>query len=218
MALTIQVNQLRDRIEENLKTLSPARKILVLALTVALIGGGYWYFGYQKTVQKIDNLNRDTENLHKRIAKLKMTKRNYEKFQEQIAMLESEFEEISRYFPQAKEIPALLYQITQLRSDSGLQQLLFEPEKEEIRDFYAVIGIKLRLAGSYHNFGIFFTKLANLPRVIRVKSLEMTRQKSKAQSRHLLEVRTTLETYRFLTPEEIERVKATSKGKKKRKR
>ena len=49
---------------------------------------------------------------------------------------------------------------------SGLNNELFQPEAEVMQEFYAEKPIRLRMVGSYHQFGAFVSGVASLPRVV----------------------------------------------------
>ncbi len=50
-------------------------------------------------------------------------------------------------------MPNLLVDISQTGLSAGLEEKLFQPQPEQRRDFYAELPIKIRLTGSYHQFG-----------------------------------------------------------------
>ena len=75
--------------------------------------------------------------------------------------------------PEAKEIPHLLKNISNMGQQQGLEFLLFKPEKENPKEFVAEIPITLHLKGSYHQIGIFFDYIRRLPRIVNIKQLEL---------------------------------------------
>ncbi len=200
------------KIEETLKTWSDGRKLLVWALTVLIIVGGYWYFFYKDTKKEVHKLERQIRDAKSRLAKLKVAKKKSQKLQKKLIAAQEELKNLLETLPEAREIPSFLQYIADIGATSGLSQLLFEPQREEVRDFYAVIPVKLKLVGDYHRFGLFLDRLSKLDRLVRVRSVSIGR---KGKGGTAIKVDMVLETYRYLQQSEIE---ARKKGKKGRRR
>src|SRR5476651_2848294 len=69
-----------------------------------------------------------------------------------------------RQLPSKTEVDNLLVDISQTGLAAALDQKLFQPESEIKKDFYAERPIKIRFAGSYHQFGAIVSGIAALPR------------------------------------------------------
>jgi type IV pilus assembly protein PilO len=196
----------REVIENTLKTLNTAKKLLILFVTVLAIAGGFWYFIYQDNVAKIEQKKKEIEQAKNRLQQLKMAERKSKELEKQVAEAEAKLREMLVYLPDVKEIPSVLEKISQLGSKTGLKQLiLFEPRGEELREFHAAIPIHLEMVGGYDNVGMFFDELSRTERVIKVKQFTMKRKGSGE-----INIDSIVETYRYVeTPPE------QPKGKKK---
>jgi len=75
-----------------------------------------------------------------------------------------------------------------------LENILFKPQPEVVKEFYAVIPVELDLVGSFNNLGVFLDSISKLDRILKVDSLKVTRQAKES----LLHVECNLVTYRFL--------------------
>ncbi len=184
----------REVIENTLKTLNTAKKLLILFVTVLAIAGGFWYFIYQDNVAKIEQKKKEIEQAKNRLQQLKMAERKSKELEKQVAEAEAKLREMLVYLPDVKEIPSVLEKISQLGSKTGLKQLiLFEPRGEELREFHAAIPIRLEMVGNYDNVGMFFDELAKTDRVIRVREFTMKRQGSGE-----VHIDCMVETYRYI--------------------
>ena len=76
----------------------------------------------------------------------------------------------------------------------GLENILFQPQVEQAKEFYAMIPVRLDLIGTYHELGTFFDRISKLNRILKVDSVTLTRQKDSAR----LQVNCTIVTYRFV--------------------
>ncbi|MDZ7640436.1 MAG: type 4a pilus biogenesis protein PilO [Desulfurivibrio sp.] len=85
-------------------------------------------------------------------------------------------------------------------TDSGLEFILFRPQNEVPRDFYAEIPVEIAVNGPYHNVGVFSYWVSKLPRIVTVSNLNMG---SPSRGEHQMSLNTTftLLTYRFIEPE-----------------
>jgi type IV pilus assembly protein PilO len=83
---------------------------------------------------------------------------------------------------------------------------LFEPGPETPKDFYAEKPIKLRMTGTYHQFGTFISGVASLPRVVILTlhdvSLTPAAPTNGSSSGGKLILQGTVKTYRYLDDEE----------------
>jgi type IV pilus assembly protein PilO len=84
---------------------------------------------------------------------------------------------------------------------------------EEVRkEFYAEKPIKIRLSGSYHEFGRFVSEIAALPRIVTLHDIEIT-PKDKGAGFDELVLNVTAKTYRYLDEEEVNAVAAAEDAK-----
>jgi len=50
------------------------------------------------------------------------------------------------------------------------------------KDFYAEIPVSIKVAGNYHNVGLFFDKVSRLSRIVNIKDITARHRKLKKQS------------------------------------
>src|SRR5204863_3577472 len=115
-----------------------------------------------------------------------------------------------RQLPGKTEVPNLLVDISQAGVGVGLQEKLFEPAPEQQKDFYAEKPIKIRLSGSYHQFGEFVSNIAALPRIVTLHDIEIKSDSKDAYDQLSLEL--TAKTYRYLEEDEIAAGEADKKS------
>ena len=97
---------------------------------------------------------------------------NLDLYKQQLKDIERSFGALLRQLPGKTEVPNLLVDISQTGLAAGLQEKLFQPEPEVKKDFYAELPIKIRLTGSYHQFGEFVSGIAALPRIVTLHDIE----------------------------------------------
>lgn len=137
---------------------------------------------------------------------------NLEPLKQQLGQMEQVLQQMLRQLPSKTEMPDLIIDVSQTALSSGLVNELFEPESEEVREFYAEKPIKLRMVGSYHQFGAFVSGVASLPRVV-ILTMHDINLKPKDPKTGInpasiragaLELSGTVKTYRYLDEAEME--------------
>ncbi|MGE6333648.1 type 4a pilus biogenesis protein PilO [Stenotrophomonas sp. NPDC077659] len=132
---------------------------------------------------------------------------NLEPLKQQLAQMEQVLQQMLRQLPSKTEMPDLIIDISQTALSSGLTNQLFEPEQEQIKEFYAEKPIKLKMVGSYHQFGAFVSGVASLPRVVILTmhdiNLKPADKANGSVRTGALELSGTVKTYRYLDESEI---------------
>jgi len=126
---------------------------------------------------------------------------NLDLYKQQLKDIERSFGALLRQLPGKTEVPNLLVDISQTGLSAGLEEKLFQPQPEQKKDFYAELPIKIRLTGSYHQFGQFVSGIAALPRIVTLHDIQITSVNKDAYDQLALEL--TAKTYRYLDEDEI---------------
>jgi type IV pilus assembly protein PilO len=126
---------------------------------------------------------------------------NLELYKQQLKDIERSFGALLRQLPGKTEVPNLLVDISQTGLSAGLEEKLFQPQTEVKKDFYAELPIKIRLTGSYHQFGQFVSGIAALPRIVTLHDIDIKSDNKDAYDQLSLEL--TAKTYRYLDEDEI---------------
>lgn len=168
---------------QKISDLTKMQRILLSVLLVALIVGGFVYFLYMPNFEQISKLQKE---ITEQEIKLKETKKNadqYAEYQKKLEEAQVKFNIAAKALPEKNEVPSLLTSISQVGKDAGLEFLLFKPEPEVLKDFYAELPITMELAGSYHDLGVFFDQLAGMSRIVNINKFEMTAPGGKTKSK-----------------------------------
>ena len=112
--------------------------------------------------------------------------------------------QLERQLPGKAEMDALLSDINQAGIGRGLQFELFRPGQVEIKDYYAVLPITLRVSGRFHDIGAFTADVANLSRVVTLHNLTISPGKDAGGA---LTMDAVARTYRYLDAAELTEVR-----------
>ena len=188
-------------------------RILILAGTLLLLGGSFFYFVYMPNTAEINRIENEIADLKQRIALTKARAKNLAKVRAEYARVEKQFQEALKILPDKREIPSLLAGISQLGIDSKLQFRLFSPGKEAPQNFYVKIPVSIEVGGKYRDVALFFDKVSRMDRIVNIVNISM---KPKTPLSTDLVTKCTAITYRFKT--EAEQLKEEKDKKKKKKK
>lgn len=197
---------------EKVAALTRIQRILVCVGTFLLLGGGYFYLIYMPKSARINELKQDYEGLQVKVAKARAAARNLGKYEKEYKEAQGKFRLVLRLLPDKKEIPSLLEAISKSGRHSGLEFLLFKPEPEISKGFYAEIPVKIDVVGGYHNLALFFDKVARLSRIVNISNLNIKGAKGSKGAEGDLRTSCVATTFRFV--EAARKTAAKEKSKK----
>jgi type IV pilus assembly protein PilO len=127
---------------------------------------------------------------------------NLDVYKQQLKDIERSFGALLRQLPGKTEVPNLLVDISQTGLAAGLSEKLFQPGPEKSNGFYAELPIKIRLVGSYHQFGAFVSGIAALPRIVTLHDIQISPVSDKGGGNYdNLTMDVTAKTYRYIDDE-----------------
>jgi type IV pilus assembly protein PilO len=176
------------------------RAFFVGLFFVVAIGAGFYFLVYENQMPRLEQAQREEIELKSSFEQKQKKAANFDAYRVQLAEIETSFGTMLRQLPGQTEIPNLLVDISQTGLGAGLQEELFQPDSEIQKDFYAEKPIKIRLKGSYHEFGRFVSDIAALPRIVTLHDIEILQQNN-ATSMDALILNVTAKTYRYLEDE-----------------
>jgi type IV pilus assembly protein PilO len=219
---------------DDIKKMSPLRKVLIIGLIYILLGYFYFFFLLQTGFEKKEALKNQVSTLQQQILEKERLAAQLPKYLKDIAELKESFQLALIKLPEEKEIPDLLRSIAEEGKKVGLDFILFEPvivtpapkptaqkqseQKQQIglnvdsqktaepEKFYEEVLAKTTINASFNKTVLFFEKLAKLPRIINIEDLSMEEAKDVKEKGRTLSTTFTLKTYMFVR-------KADEKGK-----
>jgi type IV pilus assembly protein PilO len=120
---------------------------------------------------------RKEEELRETFLNKKAMAINLPAYKQQMEEMQQTFGSMLRQLPNSTEVPDLLVDITQAGLGRGLEFVLFKPEKETRKDFYAELPISVEVHGSYHELASFVSDVAALPRIVTFGDITISSSK-----------------------------------------
>jgi len=188
------------------------RALVIVVACVAILGAGFW-FDTKEQMAGLEGIEEKEGQLKDTFEAKQAKAANLAPLKRQLTEMEQSFGALLRLLPNKTEIEGLLVDISQAGLASGLEFELFKPEKESKAEFYAIQPIKLRVTGSYHEFGEFISAVSALPRIVTQHDVSIKPRTGKEGERELV-MEATAKTYRYMEQDEIaETADAASAGK-----
>jgi type IV pilus assembly protein PilO len=100
-------------------------------------------------------------------------------YREQMVQMEEEFSQLLKRLPTSDETPGLLDDLSYVGTTSGLTFLKIGWLPEVEKEFYTELPIKIEVIGTYHEFGNFVDKVAQLPRIVSLHDFTISSAKDK---------------------------------------
>lgn len=173
------------------------RTLFVVLFFAVAASAGFYFLIYESEMPRLERVQQEEQELRLSFEQKQKKAANFDAYRQQLQEIERSFGTMLRQLPGKTEIPNLLVDISQTGLAAGLREELFQPREEIQKDFYAVKPIKIRLKGSYHEFGKFVSDIAALPRIVTLHDIEITPQNAQDSSDELV-LNVTAKTYRYM--------------------
>lgn len=161
------------KISINLK--DPRLRIPVL---VTLLTAGAVYYWYS---QMFTPLLKEQSGLKKQLSAKQDTLRIIQALKPQLAQLREELlaaqrrlDSLKSIFPDQKEIPKLIREITSVARASGITTTKFNPMPDVEREYYIENRYSIEVEGGYHDLAEFFAFLANFTLIVNLSTVNIT--------------------------------------------
>ncbi len=164
----------------------------VAILGVAILIAGFWFF-IQGEIDAYTDAKKKEDQLRETFLNKKAIAVNLPAYKQQMEDMRRTFGSLLRQLPNTTEVPDLLVDITQGGLGRGLEFVLFRPDKEQPRDFYAELPISLEVRGTYHDLALFISDVAALPRIVTFGDINIAVAKG-----NMLNMSAKARTYRYL--------------------
>ncbi len=208
MNLNVDLSQLRNiDFNDVARWPKPVKVIAIVLISVAVLGSGLW-FDTRQQMETLESTRQKESGLKDQFLVKQSKAANLDAYKEQMEEMRRSFGTMLRQLPSRTEVAELLVDVSQTGLQNGLEFELFKPEGERPADFYAELPIKIKVAGSYHEFGKFVSDVAALPRIVTLQDFTVATPTARDRNKNAapgdaLVMEITAKTYRYLEGEEL---------------
>lgn len=159
-----------------------ASVFIIFIIFVGFVYVNYTYV-YQPRIQRIEQLERDIELTAKKIAEGKRIAVRLGPLKEEYAALLEKLKFLEVLLPKEKEIPDLLVMMQDTLTEFNVDFTIFTHqniswEKDRI---YGKMPISMSLTASYFDLIAYLDRIENLPRIIDVETLKLSKAGKEAE-------------------------------------
>lgn len=133
----------------------------------------YLPFSFQPRRAKIKALSTEYERISAELEKARQTVGNLPKLEAEYNRLHDKWMTTQELLPEENRLPDLLTQVTKAGMQTGLEFQLFKPEQNRPHDFYMEHPVQVEVTGTYHQVGLFLSRVANLDRILNVSNVHL---------------------------------------------
>jgi type IV pilus assembly protein PilO len=101
------------------------------------------------------------------------------KFQADLIKLEQHLAGLKQVLPEQRDVGDMLRRIQTLAAGSSLNVRYFKPQPVANKELHAEWPMQLEFDGNYHDLGIFFDKVAKVPRIINISGINIKAKDAK---------------------------------------
>ncbi|HEX7324635.1 MAG TPA: type 4a pilus biogenesis protein PilO [Rhodanobacteraceae bacterium] len=180
--------------------------IAVVIVVILFIG---WYLYVSNQQDSLASAQQQEVRLKQEFEQKQAKVVNLGALKAQLAQMNEMLSQMLRELPSKTQMPSLLVNISQTAQAAGIDPIVFQPEHEIPKEFYAIQPIELKMQGTYHQFGTFISGVASLPRVVILTMHDVSLKAAKAGPGKdappvggELVLEGTVQTYRYIGDEE----------------
>jgi len=205
----MDLNQLNELDFSNIGEWPTAAKAIGILILCVAAGGAWYYFDTQHQIERLKQVEKKEMDLRAEFESKQQKAANLQAYRDQLEEMKESFGAMLRQLPDKTEVASLLVDVSQTGLAAGLEFRLFRPSGEQLKGFYAELPINIEVTGAYHDFGVFISGLAALPRIVTIHDINITAPKGKGRAMKgnddtrskQLALKAIVKTYRYLDEE-----------------
>ncbi len=187
---------------EKLANAPASTKGAALLLVLAVVGAGWYSLYYSEVVSKVERAAQRTPTLNDDLREQKQIEKNLVKFQDEINKLRQARDRMRDRLPEQPAIAGLLQQIHSQAKVVGLDVNRFERGKNENKQLYARIPVRMTLNGTFHQVATFFYYLGRLTRIVNIEDIELVTLNRRDEGDDRIQAICSATTFMYLAPKD----------------
>jgi len=163
----------RDNGELDIKDPNVRNALIGIAV---ILGVGYLWFDsiYMPKMEEIRELTEKKEKVEAELLKINALKPQLEKLRQEAVIMTAKLDSLKNIFPDRKEVPRLIREITAVNRRSGVITTRFTPMPDVEKEYYVENKYNVSMLGDYHNLGALFGYLANFQLIVNLDNVTIS--------------------------------------------
>lgn len=143
---------------------------VILFLAITFVG---YQFDIKPGLRRLTQLQHKEQDLKQQLQIRHQQTLRLKQYKKEVAQLKTLTKTLLIQLPEKAQIPDLLESIATSGIDNGLRFTSFDPLKEEYKAFYALLPIRLKVSGTFHQIASFVNRLAKMNRMITFQEFSL---------------------------------------------
>lgn len=147
--------------------------VIILLMSGVISTGLYYKYILIPKKAKIKSLSSTFKKKQDELNNILSMKTLREKLRKNVDKRKTELDSLRSIFPDKKEIPQLIHNITKLARKTGIITVRFNPLEDVVKEFYVENKYTMSVLGGYHELATFFNYLAELDLIINLSEVSI---------------------------------------------
>jgi type IV pilus assembly protein PilO len=153
----------------------PNVRNVTVAVAVILFSGYLWYDSfYRPKMEEITELTEKKDRVEAELLKINALKPQLDRLRQESVALNAKLDSLKNIFPDQKEVPRLIREITAVNRRSGVSTTRFTPMPDVVQEYYVENKYNVEMRGDYHNLGALFSYLANFQLIVNLTNMKIS--------------------------------------------
>lgn len=156
----------------NLK--DPQLRAPLIIIAAGLVSMALWFFNvYTEKNNTYTSLRSELAKKQNELNNILALKPQLNRLEEEQALGRHTLDSLKSIFPDQKEIPKMIREITAVARASGIYTTRFMPRPDNEREYYIENHYDLSVLGGFHDIGRFYSFLASMPLIINLSNVSI---------------------------------------------
>jgi type IV pilus assembly protein PilO len=152
----------------------PSVRTTALMVVVGVLGSLLWYYQFfEPQLEQRKQLMQTLEVKERQLQQIILVKPQLNSLKKEIQSKQLTLDSLRSMFPDQKEIPRLIHEITRLSRETDIYTTRFIPLEDEVQEHYVENNYTIALRGSYHQFAQFLSKLASMQLIVNLSDMRL---------------------------------------------
>jgi len=147
------------------------RNVLIAVAVIGFLGWAWYDQVYVPLHTSIMELTDKKEKLDAELMKINALKPQLEKLRQEAAERTAKLDSLKNIFPDQKEVPRLIREMTTVNRKSNVATTRFTPKPDVVKEYYIENKYDVTVSGNYHNLGALFSYFANFQLIVNLSNV-----------------------------------------------
>jgi len=147
---------------------------LIVALIAGFLGFLWYDYSFRSLNENVVMLTEQKDQKESELRTINALKPQLDRLRGETVLATSKLDSLKNIFPDQKEVPRLIREITAVNRKSNVVTTRFFPMPDVEREYYVENKYNVSVAGDFHNLGEFFSYLANFQLIINLSGVTVS--------------------------------------------